>query len=171
MPNNAEPRLQTTPPVRKNAGMVRLIVLVGASAAAIMVPAVATYEGKSNDPYADIIGKMTVCFGETRVEMRRYSNAECNDMLAGGLADFAGAVLKRNPELAGRPEQLAAATSLAYNIGPANYSRSTVAKRFSARQWRAACDAFLAWNRAGGRVVAGLARRRQSERALCLKGA
>ena len=91
-------------------------------------------------------------------------------MLADGLADFAAPVLKRNPELAGHPAQVAAATSLAYNIGADAYARSTVARRFSAGNWRGACDAFLSWNRAGGRVVPGLVRRREAERTICLRG-
>jgi lysozyme len=49
------------------------------------------------------------------------------------------------------------------------YCGSTVDRRFDARQWAAACDAFLMWNKAGGRVVAGLANRRAAERALCMK--
>lgn len=44
------------------------------------------------------------------------------------------------------------------------------ARRFNAGNWRGGCDAFLMWNRAGGRVVRGLALRRARERALCLKG-
>lgn len=151
-------------------GKARLASLVGAAAAAVLVPLVSGFEGKRNDPYADLIGKMTVCYGETRVEMRRYSDAECSDMLANGLVDFAGPVLARNPELKGKDPQLAAAISLSYNIGIANYRKSTVAKQFSAGRWRQACDAFLSWRFAGGREVAGLLRRRQAERSLCLRG-
>lgn len=151
-------------------GKGRLIAIVGTATAAILVPAVASFEGKSNDPYKDIVNVTTVCFGETRVPMRHYSDAECEDMLAGGLADFAEPVLKRNPELAGHPNQLAAATSLAYNIGAANYARSTVARRFSAGDWKGACDGFLAWKYAGGRVVQGLVNRRKVERKICLRG-
>lgn len=151
-------------------GKGKLVALVGTAAAGLMIATVGLWEGKSNDPYKDIVGVWTVCYGETRVAMRPYSDAECSDMLAKGLADFAKPVLDRNPELKGRPNQLAAATSLAYNIGPANYNRSTVARRFSARDWKGACDAFLMWNKAGGKVVNGLVRRRQYERTMCLKG-
>lgn len=38
--------------------------------------------------------------------------------------------------LSGHDPQVIAATSLAYNAGAAAYSRSTVAKRFSAGNWR-----------------------------------
>lgn len=148
----------------------RLVQIVGASAASLLVATVALWEGKSNDPYKDIVGVWTVCYGETRVAMRRYTDAECRAMLEDSLADYAGPVLKRNPELRGRPHQIVAASSLAYNIGIAAYNRSTVARRFSERRWREACDAFLLWNRAGGRVVKGLDNRRRHERAICMKG-
>lgn len=147
-----------------------LVAVVGATAAGLLVTTVGQWEGKRNDPYRDLIGKWTVCYGETRVAMRRYSDAECEAMLAEGLVDFAEPVLKRNPELKGHPYQLAAAVSLSYNIGSAAYNRSTVARRFSSGDWRGACDAFLMWNKAGGRVVQGLVNRRRAERKLCLEG-
>lgn len=162
-PNRIQPMVQPT-------GNHKLVGAIGASAAALLIGLVATWEGKRNDPYRDIVGVMTVCYGETRVPMRRYSDAECSDMLAKGLADFAKPVLERNPELRYRPNQLAAAVSLSYNVGVANYQRSTVAKRFSAGQWRAACDGFLAWRFAGGKEVRGLLNRRHAEREICLRG-
>lgn len=170
MPDQPQRPAQIAPLEPAGKGGKRLTGTVGAGAAALLIATVALFEGKSNDPYADIVGVMTVCYGETRVQMRRYSDAECKDMLANGLADFAAPVLRRNPELAGHDAQLAAAVSLAYNIGGANYARSTVAKRFSAGNWRGACDAFLLWNRAGGREVKGLTRRRVAEREICLRG-
>ena len=45
---------------RANAGKAGLIALVGASAAALMTTTVGTWEGKSNDPYRDIVGVETV---------------------------------------------------------------------------------------------------------------
>ena len=48
--------------------------------------------------------------------------------------------------------------------------RSTAARRFNAGDWRGGCEAFLMWNKAGGRPVRGLTLRRQRERALCMKG-
>lgn len=151
-------------------GRAKLNKVVGASAAGLLIALVGAWEGKSNDPYKDIVGVWTVCYGETRVQMRRYTDAECKDMKATALAGFAEPVLKRNPELRGHDNQLAAAVSLSYNIGSAAYARSTVARRFSEGRWVEACNAFLLWNRAGGRVVRGLDNRRRDERRLCLTG-
>lgn len=147
-----------------------LVALVGASAAVLMTGTVAKWEGKSNKPYADLVNKMTVCFGETNVPMRYYTDAECEEMLGESLTGYAKGVLTRNPTLRNHPEELAAATSLAYNIGSANYNRSTVAKRFERGDHTGACDAFLMWRYAGGREVKGLLNRRRDERKLCLSG-
>ena len=168
--NDLMSRLQASAAAAPSAaGDKRLIGTVGAAAAALLVTTVATWEGKRNDPYTDIVGVWTVCYGETQAQMRRYSDAECRGMLAARLVDYARPVIDRNPELAGHPYQLAAAVSLAYNIGPAAYRRSTVARRFSTGNWKGACDGFLAWSKAGGKAVRGLLRRRQAERAMCLE--
>lgn len=165
-----QPGIQPMDQPKGGAGKGKLIAMIGAPAAALLIGTVSQWEGKRNDPYRDIVGVMTVCYGETRVQMRRYTDAECEDMLAEGLTDFAGPVLARNPELRQRPNQLAAAVSLSYNIGIAAYRRSTVAKRFSAGDYRGACDAFLSWSYAGGKQVNGLLNRRNAERSICLRG-
>lgn len=162
-------RVTPAPDTKKPSGKAKLGKVVGgAGAAALLLATVALFEGKRNDPYYDSVGVLTVCYGETRVQMRRYNDAECQEMLADGVSGFAQNVLKRNPELKDRPNQLVAATSLAYNIGVGAYSRSTVARRFSAGDFKGACDAFLMWSKAGGKPI--LLKRRQQERALCYKG-
>ena len=142
----------------------------GAGAAAMLVAAVASYEGKSNNPYHDKLadGLLTVCYGETNVRMQHYTDAECRDMLAGSLAGYVDEVRKVNPDLIG--PQLVAATSLEYNIGPAAYRRSSVARLFNQHRDKDACNAFLRFSYAGGRQVPGLLARRQKERAICLTG-
>lgn len=162
--------VQDAPAARAALPKGGLAAVVGTATAAILLPFVGAWEGTRNDPYRDIVGVWTVCTGETRVPMRRYSDAECAAMLDKSLAGYARPVLARNPELAGHSSQLAAAVSFAYNIGGGAYDRSSVARHFSAGRWRAACDAMLRWNMAGGRVVKGLDNRRRAERALCLRG-
>ena len=163
-PTNCDrfPRPAATP--KKTAAATGIAAML-----AIATPLVAGWEGKSNDPYRDIVGVVTVCYGETRnIENRRYSDAECDAMLKKGVGEFGEAVALRNPELRDHPEQWAAASSLAYKVGKSAYAGSTVAKRFDAGRWRSACDNFLAWKYAGGRVVQGLLNRRNAERRLCL---
>lgn len=140
----------------------------GAGFATLLIGALAFYEGKSNDPYRDIVGVWTVCYGETNVRMRRYSDAECKEMLAASANEYAKGVKRLTPRLEGY--QLVAATSLAYNIGEAAYARSTVRRRFNAGDLRGGCDAFLMWRFAGGKEVRGLRNRREAERRICLTG-
>ena len=150
-----------------------LIAIVGASCALIVAPFVDGWEsgGKPRlTAYRDIVGVWTICGGETLgVKPGMVETIEgCKAREEAALIRHAEPVLACTPILRGRPNQLSAAISLAYNIGTNGYCRSTVARRFNAGQWRAACDAFLMWNKAGGRVVNGLSRRREAERRLCL---
>lgn len=64
--------------------------------------------------------------------------------------------------------QFDALISFAFNVGIAAFKRSSVVKNLNSRNFAAAADAFLLWNKAGGRVLPGLARRRKAERALFL---
>jgi lysozyme len=61
-----------------------------------------------------------------------------------------------------------ALVSFAYNVGIGNFRRSTLLRKLNAGDFRGAADQFLRWNRAGGRTMAGLTRRRRSERELFL---
>jgi GH24 family phage-related lysozyme (muramidase) len=58
--------------------------------------------------------------------------------------------------------------SLAYNIGTNAFAKSSVLRNLKAGNKQAAADSFLAWNKAGGKVLKGLVNRRQAERKLFL---
>lgn len=60
--------------------------------------------------------------------------------------------------------QFDALVSFDFNTGALH--KSTLLKRLNARDYSGAADQFLKWTRAGGRVLRGLTRRRQSERNL-----
>lgn len=122
--------------------------------------------------YRDIVGVATICDGDTKnVRMGQRETPEgCRRRLEQQLIAHAEPIIRCVPSLRGRTNQVVASVSLAYNIGTGGFCRSTAARHFNAGRWRQGCDAFLAWNKAGGRVVRGLALRRQRERALCLRG-
>lgn len=65
--------------------------------------------------------------------------------------------------------QFDALVSLTYNIGQTAFSNSTLLKKLNAKDYRGAADQFQQWNRGGGKVMKGLVRRREAERALFLK--
>lgn len=169
MPRDSAPQQE---PQGKQFGTGSLVALVGSACCALLVPAVQQWEGKRNDPYQDIVGIWTVCWGDTANVRpgQRQTDIQCEQRLERQLIAHATPVLECVPQLAGRPHQLSASVSLAYNIGTKGFCGSTAAKHFRVGQWRAGCDAFLRWNKAGGKVVKGLQRRREAERATCLRG-
>ncbi|ENV37470.1 hypothetical protein F959_01593 [Acinetobacter venetianus RAG-1 = CIP 110063] len=65
--------------------------------------------------------------------------------------------------------QFDALVSLAYNIGTNAFKTSTLVKYLNALDYKAAADEFPKWNRGGSKVLKGLVRRREAERALFLK--
>lgn len=148
-------------------GLVGSVLTALGLAAATIAP----WEGKRNEPYRDPIGIVTVCYGETRVPMRRYSDAECLAMLEEASAEFLEGVRRRNPTIVGYPHQWAAHTSFAYNVGLGRYSRSSVARLFEEGRQVEACRFLGSYVYAGGTKMRGLERRRAAETALCLEDA
>ena len=65
--------------------------------------------------------------------------------------------------------QFDALVSLTYNIGQTAFSNSTLLKKLNSKDYQGAADQFLRWNKGGGKVMKGLVRRREAERALFLK--
>lgn len=93
---------------------------------------------------------------------------ECDEILSRDLATFEKAVLK----VVTAPltqNQFDALVSLAFNIGAGNLAKSTLVKKLNARDYRGAADQFTVWNKAAGKVMNGLVKRRAEERALFLK--
>lgn len=129
---------------------------------AIATPLVAEWEGKSNTPRWDAIGKRwEVCYGDTETEMRPHTDAECMALLRKKLGNHYGEAVKRCvPALEHRPFQWAASASLSYNVGIGGFCRSTAAKRFNAGDWKGGCEAFKVWVISNGEYVEGLANRR-----------
>ncbi|WP_395225489.1 lysozyme [Salmonella sp. SKLX100676] len=64
--------------------------------------------------------------------------------------------------------QFDALVSFAYNLGARTLSSSTLLRKLNAGDYAGAADEFLRWNKAGGKVLNGLTRRREAERALFL---
>ena len=95
-----------------------------------------------------------------------WPQERCDARFAAHVAEFAGAVaalLGASPT--GR-NQFDALVSLAYNIGTQALATSTLLRMHLAGDHAGAAEQFGRWNRAGGRVLAGLVRRRAAEAAL-----
>jgi lysozyme len=148
--------------------------VAGGLGAALLIatPLIMKWEGTVYKGYVDPIGIATKCTGDTNdvVVGKAYTKEQCEKSLSDQIAAHSAPVLKCTPGLADHPYQLAAAISLTYNIGSGAYCRSSVARRFNQGDFIRACNNFLAWDRAGGKVLRGLQNRRRDERRICLTG-
>lgn len=152
---------------------VRRLSIVGVTAVMLAVPVVSQFEGRWLVAKPDMLayGIPTVCFGETEgVKVGdRYTPQQCADMLAKKLPRYAMEIEACIfVPISAKTE--ASFISFSYNIGTHGFCHSGTARHLNAGDYRGACDAMLAWDRAGGRVVQGLKNRRLKERNLCMEG-
>lgn len=64
--------------------------------------------------------------------------------------------------------QFDALCSFIFNVGEGNFTCSTLLNKLNNGDFRGTGDEFLRWNRAAGRVMSGLTKRREAERTLFL---
>jgi lysozyme len=136
------------------------------------------FEGLRLDAYKDPVGIVTIGYGYTNragfgpgVKMGdRWTEQMAEEMLREGLDRF-GAQIQKGFTRAPNENQYGAFVSLAYNIGPGAFLNSTALKRFNAGDDEGAAEALTWFNKAGGKVLNGLVRRRAAEKALFLEGA
>ena len=99
---------------------------------------------------------------------RVWSKEELVEMFKADLESFERAVLRLVPGCAGHQGRFDALVCLAYNIGAGNLQRSTIRMKANRGDWEGAAEAFMAWTKGGGKVLPGLVKRRQAEKALFL---
>lgn len=129
-------------------------------------------EGLRLDAYEDVVGVWTIGYGDTGPDVKRglrITEDEAERRLADRLArEFEPGVLAAIRPAPTTGNQFSAMVSLAYNIGVRAFTSSTVVRMHKAGDYVAAAEAFNLWVKAGGRVYAGLVRRRQEEAELYL---
>lgn len=118
--------------------------------------------------YRDIVGILTIGYGQTGPQVHEgmtITQAEADKMLldALGLVDRGVSSLVRVPL---SDNQFSSLVSFAYNLGLGALKQSTLLNCVNKNEFEHAAKEFLKWNHAGGKVVAGLTRRRAAESAL-----
>lgn len=111
----------------------------------------------------------TIGFGSTGPDIHRgtvWTRAQCEARLADDLNKFSSGVSAAIGSAETTQHQFDAMLSLAYNVGLANFKSSTLLKKHKAGDYSGAAAEFAKWNRAAGRVMAGLTRRREAEATL-----
>jgi len=151
-----------------------------ATVAVAVVAVVAAFEGVRTVAYRDSIGVPTICFGETRgVHMGdRKTLEQCREMLGDALYEFEQGFRKCLVDPSKIPDgAYIAFLSLSYNIGIRGFCKSSVARYanyYSTKHklWylQDACRRIKLYNKAGGRTLRGLVRRRAKEYSMCMEG-
>jgi len=136
-----------------------------------------TFEGFRPDAYYDLDnkkkkGKLPVGYG--------FTDNDIPDLRPGYTIDR-GRAEQMLPDLINRKygpsvldsvkvplndQQYSALTSLVYNIGPTNFAKSTLLKKLNSGDFEGAAEQFRVWNKAGGKTLEGLVKRREAEEAL-----
>jgi lysozyme len=118
--------------------------------------------GSGGDPW-------TIGWGSTGPGIQKgtiWSQQQCDDRFQEHLCEFAAKV---EAALGGAPTtqcQFDAMVSFAYNVGPGNLLSSTLLRKHKAGDFAGAAAEFARWNKAAGRILPGLTRRRAAEAAL-----
>lgn len=132
--------------------------------------------GQFHIGYLDIVDVPTICYGhtETAIVGHRKTDDQCAKLLTEDLKLYREGIREKfspaTKQFRVTPHRGAAFTSLTYNIGIHAARRSTATRRLNRGDIKGSCIAMTWWNRAGGRVVRGLVRRRKQEQAYCMIG-
>lgn len=117
--------------------------------------------GTGGDPW-------TIGYGHTGGIRRgmEITEAQADAFLRSDLARFEQGVA--NVAAKFTQGQFDALVSFSFNVGLGNLMSSTLLKKHKAGEYQAAADQFLRWNRAAGKILPGLTKRRAAERELYL---
>jgi lysozyme len=134
-----------------------------------------TFEGLELIAYYDPVGVLTIGYGHTNmagppkiVPGMRITAQEASDILMNDLKKYEAAVSK-HVKVPLNQNQYGALVSFTYNLGEGNLSKSTLVKKLNVKDYEGAANEFPKWNKAGGKVLKGLVRRRAAEQALFRK--
>jgi GH24 family phage-related lysozyme (muramidase) len=128
-----------------------------------------SFEGLRLESYLDAVGVWTIGYGTTENigPGMLITQAEAEALLKRDSAKFEAAIASL-VKVALTDNQFSALVCFVYNIGAGAFGASTLLKLLNQQDYQGAADQLLLWNKGGDRVLAGLTRRRQAERALFL---
>lgn len=121
--------------------------------------------GTGGKPWTIGIGHTAAAGAPVVSKGMTITRAQAFEILARDLAVFEAYVI-RLIKLPLTQAQFDAMVSLCFNIGPANFTNSSVVRLFNAGKRLDAAAAFKLWNKAAGKVMTGLVRRRAAERTM-----
>jgi GH24 family phage-related lysozyme (muramidase) len=126
------------------------------------------FEGWYSCYYKDPVGLPTIGYGHLIKSGDPYHAGTClskqqgEDLLRKDLSIFVGCV-NGYVKVSLTCNEFAALVSWAFNVGCGNVASSTLIKILNGGNKGGVCGELAKWNKAGGKVLAGLTRRRQAE--------
>ena len=129
------------------------------------------YEGLELEAYKCAAGVWTIGYGWTHdvKEGDTITEERAEELLREGIVQYENAV----DDLVDVPleqHQFDALVSWVYNLGRANLASSTLLKKVNAQEYAEVPEQIKRWNKAGGKVLEGLTKRRESEARLWSTG-
>ena len=122
------------------------------------------FEGCKLDSYRCSANVATIGYGHTKdvIDGDSCTQDEAGQMLADDLAEFEGYVDKLvTVDL--EQNQFDALVAWTFNLGPANLKSSTMLKVLNEGKHEKVPSEMKRWNKAGGKTLEGLIRRREAE--------
>ena len=133
------------------------------------------FEGLSLKPYLDLRGVPTIGYGTTHYHHRAVtihdsdiSEKVATMLLRDQVDAIYGKAVNHYVRVPINQKQFDALTSFTYNEGTHALKTSHLLKYINENRFDLASKEFHKWNKAGGRVIKGLGRRREQERKLFL---
>ena len=122
------------------------------------------WEGMETEAYQDSVGVWTIGYGHTKTAKKgmRITPDQAELLLKDELAEYEG-YINRYVTVDLRQCEFDALVSWVYNLGPSNLQSSTMLKVLNAGKYNEVPYQMKRWNRAGGKVLKGLTRRRADE--------
>lgn len=147
-----------------------LVTAVPAAVVAALLPVLETFEDCKLCAYPDPVGVWTIGYGHTGpevVEGLQWTQQQADEAVSADLADDYSELTILFPACALlSPAKQAALLDFVYNEGSGKFQHSTLRQRLLAGDYDAVPSELEKWDLAGGKVLAGLDRRRLAEIAL-----
>tara|TARA_R110000824_G_scaffold84808_1_gene211249 strand:+ start:90 stop:533 length:444 start_codon:yes stop_codon:yes gene_type:complete len=122
------------------------------------------FEGCELEAYQCAAGVWTIGYGSTKdvKEGDTLTQKEADNLLLHEMQEYEG-YIKELVKVPLKQNQFDALVSWVFNLGPANLKASTMLKFLNAGDYHLIPSQIKRWNKANGKVLEGLIRRREAE--------
>ena len=130
------------------------------------------FEGFRSKPYLCPAGVATIGYGSTYYSDGRKVTLQDQPMVEPAASallmyelqhTYFPGTLRNCPILATDERRLNAVVDFCYNLGIGRLQTSTLKRKINAQDWEGAKEELKKWNKGGGKVLAGLDKRRKAE--------